>query len=212
MGTSESDAVIIGASRSDPGRFGEIFDRHIDAVHGYLTRRLGRSRADDLSGEVFRIAFEARERYLDQRSSARPWLLGIATNLVMKDRRREQRQLRALARLRGRRDLISDPTAVDDRLDSDRAAATLLGALGDLDPRDRSVLLLIAWEDLSYQEVADALDVPIGTVRSRLHRARRILRTHIHPDGVDAPDPPEALDAPGPSLSIAELSPEVPPT
>jgi RNA polymerase sigma factor (sigma-70 family) len=172
-----TDAVVVAASTDDPPRFGEIFDRHHAGVHRYLERRLGRDRADDLLGEVFRIAFERRASFRPAHVSARPWLLGIASNLVLKAHRSEGRRLRALARFAPTVGGGTDDLArVDDVLDAHREAAMVARALLGLDARDRDVVLLIAWEGLSYEEVAAALDIPVGTVRSRLNRARRKLR------------------------------------
>jgi RNA polymerase sigma-70 factor (ECF subfamily) len=175
-----SDADLVTASLQDPPAFGALFDRHAVTVHRYLDRRLGRDRADDLLGEVFRIAFERRASYRGEHPSARPWLFGIASNLVLKAHRHETRRLRALARLAppaGAPD--TDLARVEEALDASAVAAAVVPALLRLDPRDRAVVVLVAWEGLSHDEVAHALDIPVGTVRSRLNRARRILREHV---------------------------------
>jgi RNA polymerase sigma factor (sigma-70 family) len=172
-----TDAALVAASVHDPPCFGVIFDRHHGDIHRYLDRRLGRDRADDLLGEVFRIAFERRHSFRPEHISARPWLLGIASNLVLKAHRSEGRRLRALGRLASTVGGAADDLArVEDALDAHREAAIVARALLELDARDRDVVLLIAWEGLSYEEVATALDIPVGTVRSRLNRARRKLR------------------------------------
>jgi RNA polymerase sigma-70 factor (ECF subfamily) len=189
MTTTETDATIIAASTTDAERFGEIFDRHVEGVHGYLSRRLGRARADDLTGEVFRIAFEGRARYRPQHPTARPWLFGIATNLVLKDHRRERRRLRALARLRVRSDVESTSIRVDEKVDAAASLPRVAAALLELEARDRDVVLLVAWEDLSYEEVAAALSIPVGTVRSRLSRARRQLREQLDLTSPGEPPP-----------------------
>jgi RNA polymerase sigma factor (sigma-70 family) len=107
---------------------------------------------------------------------ARPWLYGIAANVIGKYRRAEVRMLRAFARTG------ADPVTDDysDRIDSRVSAAAvqrdLAAALAGLPAGDRDVLLLIAWADLSYEETAAALRIPVGTVRPRLNRARRKVR------------------------------------
>jgi RNA polymerase sigma-70 factor (ECF subfamily) len=191
-----SDAELVAASGADPPAFGALFDRHAVAVHRYLERRLGRDRADDLLGEVFRIAFERRDAYRAEHTSARPWLFGIASNLVLKAHRHETRRLRALARL------DASPGATDHRLarieealDASADATAVVAALAALDPRDRSVVVLLAWEGFTPDEVARALDIPVGTVRSRLHRARRILREHVGGYG-DVPANPTSTQLP----------------
>src|SRR5918996_1289756 len=167
------DASIIARSRHEPQVFGEIFERYVSVIHGYLQRRVGPSRADDLCAEVFRIAFQRRARFEPLRETALPWLYGIASNLVHEDVRSELRLLRALARLGGQA-VDAEPTAerAAERADAESLREPLFEALSRLDARDRSVLLLVAWEELTYEHVAEALEIPVGTVRSRLNRAR----------------------------------------
>jgi RNA polymerase sigma factor (sigma-70 family) len=174
---SESDASIVAASLAVPEAFGALFDRHARTLFRYLVRRIGPDEADSLLGEVFRIAFEKRSTYDLARENARPWLYGIATNLVAKHRRSEARRIRASARLVAQRNPPEDP--------GDRIAAVI--DAGDLWPRvadavtalpdgERDALLLFVWEELGYDEIAAALGVPVGTVRSRLNRARMRMR------------------------------------
>lgn len=170
------DAEAIAASRRDPERFAVLFDRHGPHIHRYLTRRLGKQVADDLLAETFLTAFGKRGQYDLARPDARPWLYGIATNLVSRHRRQELREYR----LQGAAPVSRSEDEHADRVAAQVTAQAMSGllatALGELADGDRDVLLLIAWEDLSYGEVADALDIPVGTVRSRLNRARRIVR------------------------------------
>jgi RNA polymerase sigma factor (sigma-70 family) len=177
MGEARTDAEILRRASTQPELFGVVFDRHFATIHRYLERRIGRDGADELAGEVFRIAFEQRVRFRPLHESALPWLYGLATNLMLKRRRSEVRRLRALERLEGgwRAD-EADLDDADERLSAQGARAELLDALGQLSGGDRDVLLLVAWEELSYDEVATALGIPTGTVRSRLNRARRALR------------------------------------
>jgi RNA polymerase sigma factor (sigma-70 family) len=180
MEDARSDAVILERSSRDPELFGIVFDRHFAAIHRYLERRVGRDEADELAGEVFRIAFERRSRFRDMHESALPWLYGIATNLVLKRWRGEERRLGALARaaaaeVPGDGDLVD----ADPRIAAAGARAHLLRALARLSKGDRDVVILVAWEELSYEEVAAALEIPQGTVRSRLNRARRVLREQL---------------------------------
>jgi RNA polymerase sigma-70 factor (ECF subfamily) len=172
-----SDAAVIAASIDRPVEFGAIFDRHASALRRYLIRRLGPAESDDVLGDVFRIAFERRGTYDPERPSARPWLYGIATNLVARHRRREVRRVRAVAKLAGTRvtdddhaDVVSGVVDARERWTQVADAVTSLPA-GELD-----VLVLHVWEGLSYEDVAVAVGIPVGTVRSRLNRARRRLR------------------------------------
>ena len=122
-----SDADVIAASLEQPAEFGTIFDRHATVVHRYVVRRLGPSDAESITGEVFRIAFERRASFDPARSrdGARPWLYGIATNLVAKQRRTEIRRVHAVARLAARRGTPLD--LADDVAHRDRRRAALAG-------------------------------------------------------------------------------------
>jgi RNA polymerase sigma-70 factor (ECF subfamily) len=173
------DASAIKESMSDPAAFAVIFDRHAFSLHRFLARRVEPADADSLLGDVFRIAFERRASFDTSRESARPWLYGIATNLIARHRRSEARRLRAMASLASRRiegddDVVGDRAA--QRVDAEHEWSTLVDAIDVLPNAERHTLMLYVWEDLSYEDIAVALDVPVGTVRSRLNRARRRLR------------------------------------
>jgi RNA polymerase sigma-70 factor (ECF subfamily) len=176
----DTDAALIERSVRQPELFAAIFDRHYPRIHGYLARRLGPALADDLSSETFLLAFAARERYDVRHTEARPWLYGIAANLIARQRRAEQRYYRALARTRP--DQVSDGDAdrVVGRVDAAAHRNVLAAALARIPADDREVLLLIAWAELTSEEAGRALGIPAGTVRSRLHRARRELRTALN--------------------------------
>jgi RNA polymerase sigma-70 factor (ECF subfamily) len=179
------DADAIAGSVTEPERFAVIFERHAPHIKRYLARRLDRANVDDLVAETFLTAFDRRHRYDPTRPDARPWLYGIATRVLAQHRREEERAYRlrqaALAR-------SADPGdgGHADRVVTEVAAAALRGqlvaALADLPARYRDVLLLVAWEDLNYDEVAAALSIPPGTVASRLNRARRRLRDRLAGD------------------------------
>ncbi|MFI6326146.1 RNA polymerase sigma factor [Nonomuraea sp. NPDC050556] len=170
------DAEVIRRSRRDPAAFSTLFDRHAPALHRYVTRRLGDSLADDVVADTFLAAFRHRERYDLTRQDARPWLYGIAANLIGKHHRTESRAYRALARTGVDEVAESYADRVEARVSATAAHRDLARALAGLSAADREVLLLIAWADLSYEEAAQALGVPIGTIRSRLHRARKKTR------------------------------------
>jgi len=174
---NESDAAVITASLEDPGRFGALFDRHATVVFRYLVRRVGVDEAESLLGDVFRVAFEKRASYDRERPNARPWLYGIATNLLAHHRRAEARRIGATARLLARRTAGDDPSdQVVERFDAEALWPHIAEAVAALPEGERDALLLFVWEELSYDEIACALDVPVGTVRSRLNRARENLR------------------------------------
>lgn len=173
QGDQRDDSSIIEASLRVPGHFAELYDRHAAVLHRYVVRRLGPEHAEDVVAETFTRAFEKRHRYNFDRREALPWLYGIATNVIGSHRRAEVRGYRALARTG------EDPVAVafDEqvvlRVSAGATRKPLAAALAKLGRGERDVLLLIAWGDLTYEETAQALNVPIGTVRSRLSRARR---------------------------------------
>jgi RNA polymerase sigma factor (sigma-70 family) len=168
----QTDASIIEESLQRPQAFAVLFDRHFDQIHRYLARRLGHDRADDVAAGTFAVAFERRATFRDD-VDALPWLFGIATNLLRNEWRAERRALNALAELTvsAARSSTSDGTGAE--------GVGIAELLAELDADQRDVLLLHAWEGFSYQEIAAALRVPIGTVRSRLARARARLRPLI---------------------------------
>ncbi|MFF2997232.1 RNA polymerase sigma factor [Streptomyces sp. NPDC057950] len=165
---------------ADPEMFAGLYDRHAAGLHRYVARRLGdNSLADDIVGETFLIAFRQRGRYSSDQREARPWLYGIAANLVGKHRRTELRAYRALARTGVDPVTESHADAVDGQVTAQSLRSPLAAGLHRLNEGDRHVLLLIAWADFSYQEVAAALGIPLGTVRSRLNRARKKMRVAL---------------------------------
>jgi RNA polymerase sigma-70 factor, ECF subfamily len=184
MEETRSDAELLARASRQPELFGIVFDRHFATIHRYLERRVGRDAAEELSGEVFRIAFEQRRRFRPVHESALPWLYGLATNLLLKRWRGDARAARALARLQAAsRNGDGELEAAEDRLSAAAARTRLLEALTALAPGDRDVVVLVAWEELTYEEVAAALDIPVGTVRSRLNRARRTFRELLADSG-----------------------------
>ncbi|MEU4578071.1 RNA polymerase sigma factor [Nonomuraea sp. ATR24] len=174
-----TDAEVIQRSRQEPAAFSTLFDRHAPALHRYVTRRLGDSLADDVVADTFLAAFRRRDRYDLSHADARPWLYGIAANLVGKHRRAEVRAYQALARTGVDEVAESYAERVESRVSASAAHRDLARALAALTPDERDVLLMIAWADLGYEEVAVALGIPVGTVRSRLHRARKKTRAAL---------------------------------
>ncbi|SPL89222.1 RNA polymerase ECF-subfamily sigma factor [[Actinomadura] parvosata subsp. kistnae] len=169
-----ADSELIRRSEQVPELFAELFDRHAAALRRYVARRLGDSLADDVVSDAFLTAFRRRRHYDTGHPDARPWLYGIAAKLIQRHRRVEVRLYRALARTGV--DELTEPYAdrIDDRVAAEQAG--LAAALADLPAADREVLLLVAWADMTYEDVARALSIPVGTVRSRLHRARARTR------------------------------------
>jgi RNA polymerase sigma-70 factor (ECF subfamily) len=177
------DADIVVASIDAPARFAAVYDRHAAALFRFLVRRVGRDTADELLGDTFRIAFERRASFDTAWSSARPWLYGIATNLLAKHRRTEARRLKATARIAARRDDDVIAERVADAVDAQVAWSSVADAVSRLPDGERDALLLYVWEELGYDDIAVALGVPVGTVRSRLNRGRRRLRELVAASG-----------------------------
>ncbi|GGL09982.1 DNA-directed RNA polymerase sigma-70 factor [Sphaerisporangium melleum] len=169
------DAILIERSLDEPEIFSVLFDRHAPLLHRYATRRLGPSEAEDIVADTFLAAFQHRGDYDRSRSDARPWLYGIASNVIGKRRRAETSLYRAYIRS-GVHPAELSGLRVEDGVGTLAVNRPLAQALLDLSQADRDVLLLVAWAELSYQEVAEALAIPPGTVASRLNRARHRVR------------------------------------
>jgi RNA polymerase sigma factor (sigma-70 family) len=168
-----SDAELIGWSLAGDGdAFVEVIRRHQGAVWAYLVRRVGRELAEDLLSEVWVAALHSRSSYDRSFPEARPWLFGIARNV-----------LRGRSLSRSPEDATDDWAdllqgfdpwpAIDERIDG---AAILRRVVQGLAEEQRDVLLLVVWEQLTAAEAARALGIPAGTARYRLHQARVALR------------------------------------
>lgn len=173
------DFTVIQLSRDEPERFGEIFDAYFAEIHRYVVSRLGPDAAEDVVAETFLAAFRKRTLYDADRAGVRTWLYGIVTNLIGKHRRTEVRALRAL----GRRSPELRVEGHDDRVAAQVSAQglrpELAAAIAKLNKGDRDVLLLVALAGLGHDEIAVALEIPYGTVGSRLNRARKKLRAAL---------------------------------
>lgn len=169
----ESDEVV--------DSFDAVYEQHVDSIFGFLARRVGPDLAEELTSQTFLEAFAGRHRFDPERGSPPAWLFGIAINLLRHHHRDEERGLRALAGLAGtlpRTDHVADGVDEDglaDRLVAGTRWSQLAGTLAALAPGERDVLLLYAWAELTYTDIARVLGVPVGTVRSRLNRARAHL-------------------------------------
>ena len=171
-----TDSDIIRRSGDQPSAFGELFSWHAARLHRYAARRAGPTAADDVTSETFLVAFEKRSTFDHRWDDAAPWLFGIATVLIHKHRRVEARILRTLAATAGAEVAPDQHARRSDELDAAAEVNRLGKHLRRMSAVDRDTLLLYAWADLSYEQIASATGVPVGTVRSRLNRARRVLR------------------------------------
>jgi RNA polymerase sigma factor (sigma-70 family) len=182
IASAMSEAVV--ASVEHPHRFEVVFEQYHRTIHGYLARSVGRDLADEYAGDVFVTAFGARARYDPALGSVRAWLFGIAANVRRTRARSDRRGQRAWGRVGGERDVdVGAFEVVEEGLDYGKRLAWVAEFLRQLSETDRDVLVLYAWGELSYPEIAQALGVEVGTVRSRLARARGRLRELIAASG-----------------------------
>ena len=193
MAHAPSDASLIANSLPDPERFAEIFDRHFATVFRFAERRVGRDQAAEVAAETFALAFAKRRSFRPEAVDALPWLLGISSKLILHERRRFVRYLNAVERASAEirtADQSVDLGSVDRRLDAPADWARMRAALLSLADTDRELLLLVTWDELSYEEAAAVLGLPLGTVRSKLHRAKARLRELLEPNGRTTGDRP----------------------
>lgn len=172
MTNESTDDALLARSLLRPQVIGELYERHGAAVFRFIARRVGPAAAEDLVGDVFVAALEARVRYRAHNSgSALPWLYGISGNVV----RTHLRKQRPSAVIDS--DVGVDWDAVVDRVDARSQRELLRRALAAMSPTERETFLLVAWEGLSATEAAQALGVAPTVVRTRLLRARQRART-----------------------------------
>ncbi|GAA4702816.1 RNA polymerase sigma factor [Phytohabitans rumicis] len=178
------DLAVLVESRADPERFEALFDRYYPEIHRYARGRLGAAAADDVASETFLIGFRGRRDFDGGPSGGhvRAWLYGIATNLIRRHHRDEERRFNAMVRVPADPVDAGHDERVVVRLSAERIRGELAAALAELPARDRDVLLLMALGGLDHHEIAAALDIPYGTVCSRLNRVRRKVRAAL---GVD---------------------------
>ncbi len=166
-----TDAEILATSLQDGAVFGEIFERHYETIFKYVGRRIDAASAGDVASEVFTTAFSARHRYYVRAQSARPWLYGIARNLVREHLRRGGRASAAYVRLAHDTDVTyrSPEAEAEARV----RVEELRSALTKLSRRDAEALIMYAVEGMDYAEIAAVLGLKLGTVKSSINRARR---------------------------------------
>jgi RNA polymerase sigma factor (sigma-70 family) len=183
MGQATDGDLWRRAVDGEPDAFGVLFERHARTVYNYLFRRTADwTLAEDLTSVVFLEAWRRRADVRLERDLVLPWLVGVATNVLRNSRRSRWRHRAALKRLPREQahDFADEATG---RLDDERQMRTVLRAIAKLPRREQDVLALCAWAELSYEEAAVALGVPVGTVRSRLSRARARIRELSPADG-----------------------------
>ena len=179
---SPTDAELWRSAEADPEAFGELYARHARAVFAFCARRTGDlALAEDLTSVVFLEAWRRRRSVQLTATSALPWLLGTAHNVVRNQRRSLRRHRAALQRLPMDRASPSGEEEAIARIDAQRTLSVALRAVHRLPPEQRDAVNLVLWSGLSYEDAAQALGVPIGTVRSRIARARATLGDSLAP-------------------------------
>jgi RNA polymerase sigma-70 factor (ECF subfamily) len=183
-GAAGDRELWLRASDGDTAAFGELFGRHASAVYNHLFRRVADwSEAEDLTSAVFLQAWRTRGRVLIDRDSALPWLLGVANHVLGNHRRASRRYRAALRRIVPADEAAGDHAdAVAAAVDSERLMATIRRALTQLPRHEREVVELCMWSGLDQKAAAIALGVSVGTVKSRMHRARRRLAATVGQD------------------------------
>ena len=168
--------LVDGLHQDDPGALAALFDRYGDRIYNHCFRRLADwAEAEDATSSVFLEVWRHRRRVQLHDGSALPWLYGVATNVCRNAGRSRRRYLRAVASVPEPAVEPDHAERVTDRLGSESRMRAVLDQIEALPEREREVLGLVAWAGLSYEQAAAALDVPVGTVRSRLARARARL-------------------------------------
>ena len=185
VGEPLTDTELAARFHRDPELFTTVYNRYIRDIYRYVAGRLDTQAADDIAAETFLVAFGRRDQFDPRRGDLRPWLFGIATNLVARHRRKEARHFRALARTAADPPAESHENRVVDALTARRLQPQLARVLMTLPQGERDVILLVALSQLSHEEVAEALSVSYGTVCSRLSRARKKLQNAIDQEAVN---------------------------
>jgi len=196
--TAPSDAELIRRSLDNPEVFRDVFKRHFGAVRRYTQRVVGLDAGEELAAETFLVAFERRNTFDLNVNSARPWLFGIAHNMIRHHLRAQKRRYESLKR--GSVDIEPSDAIDEDALTAAWAIPYLVDAFRTMQTQDRECFLLVALGDLTYQETASVLGIPSGTVRSKIHRIRAKIRELL-------PDPREISDD-RERASVEQIDPE----
>lgn len=182
---ADADAAAFSVSLSDTEGFGLLYDRYCGQLYRYACQRAGDQAAQDIVADTFLAAFQQRATFDPARGEVRPWLFGILTRKLARYHRAEKARYLALVRAAGPDAEDNPDERVTEAVSAAALRAPLAAALARLSPGDRDVLLLVAWADCTYEEVATVVGIPVGTVRSRLNRARRKVRQALGGKGIE---------------------------
>lgn len=196
---ARSDAVLwLEATSGTEASFGVVYDRYRARIfRKAYSRVLDRTDAEDVVAVVFLEAWRRRRdvRFVD--GSLLPWLLVVTTNVSLNTERSGRRYRRLLAKLPAAEDAVDPSNEVGDRLDSERMSQQITAALQRLGASDRRIVDLCLVDQLPMAAVASVLDLPVGTVKSRLSRARAKLQAEL--GSLRGPDEAPAPSTAGPS-------------
>lgn len=189
------DGEMMRRSLQQPSVFCDVYRRHFPHIHAFCATRVGPGHAEDVAQQVFLVAFVHRDEFKFHRKDARPWLRGIARHLCSRHFRVRQRTEQLTDQAVRSLPAVSSVSEIIDRVDAQRMREPLTEALRDLPVPQRETLLLYAVEGLTHKEISVLLDIKIGTVKSRLSRAKAHIRIcwdtktqrEIGPDGRPAP-------------------------
>jgi len=182
---SDDDKAALARSLSDPDCFRLIFRHQNDRIYSYVVRRVGPNDADDVAAEIWLAAFATRTSFDPSRGTVVGWLYGIARNLTVGHHRNRERRTKLARRMSIREASVKSDHAhqVVEGVNATAALPHVLAALARLPARDRELLELRVWDQLAYQDIAQVVGIPVGTVRSRLFRARARLANLVDLNG-----------------------------
>ena len=173
----------VGKIATDADAFEEFYREHLESMQRFVARRVADPHlAADLTAEVFLAAVDSASSYRPDRGVPAAWLVGVARHVLASEFRRQSRDRAVVRRISGRRLLDPDSLArIEERIDAEREARELYGALASLPARDRALMELVALDGLSVTDAAAVLGVKPGTARVRLHRSRARVQSQLHP-------------------------------
>ena len=166
----------------DVAAFAVLYDRYASEICRYLFRRTAQwDLAEDLVAAVFLQAWRRRDEVDLTHEHVRAWLYGVAINSLRNHRRALRRHRAALQEVAAARPAVLTSEEIEDRRNDERAVREVLDSMKRLPRIEQEALALVVWSGLSYEEAARAMEIPVGTVRSRLNRARARLRQDLQP-------------------------------